>query len=193
MIHAMTNHDDVTSLYLGIYEISEVSPGRHLVKIYRNFLFKYSSVMFLTQFILRCILRTSDDQKIHSNVENCTREMSKILSLSVQCWIGESGGMYHIRDVHLEKYCIFILLTFYQLTENFPLPLSQNWKFYHFPPHSGVTQIFLKRHFTRKIETVMEGDLVASHFSCLIPQSPGTLETERSYLPGTAIKYLCAL
>lgn len=116
-----------------------VSPGRHLVKIYRNFLFNYSSVMFLTQFIFNCILRTSDDQKIHANVENCTGEVSKILSLSVQCWIGESVGMYYIRDVHLEKYCIFVLLTFYQLTENFPLPLSQNWKFYHFPPHSGVT------------------------------------------------------
>lgn len=56
----MTDHDAVTFLYLDKHEISEVYLGKHLVKIYKAFLFKYSFVMFLRQYTLPyLILSTS--------------------------------------------------------------------------------------------------------------------------------------
>lgn len=74
MIHAMTNHDDITFLYLGNYEISEVSPDRHLVKIYKHFLFKSPSVMFLTQFTLPCIQSTGYYQKTQLKFRELTAQ-----------------------------------------------------------------------------------------------------------------------
>lgn len=52
----MTDHDAIPFLYLYKHEISEVYLGRHLVKIYKAFLFKYFSVMFLRQYTLCYII-----------------------------------------------------------------------------------------------------------------------------------------